>query len=730
MDRALRRIGTWTAGQAVWQSNPDGPPGGTVPACGQHRRRLVSFPPMTSHRSRIVNIGLVQQRASGDAATALARAIEGVRAAAAKGAQIVCLQELFHGPYFCQTEDHGFFELAEPIPGPTTDALGKLAAGARRGDRRQRCSRSAPRASITTPPRSSTPTAATSASTGRCTSRTTRSTTRSSTSRRATWASGPGTRASAGSACWSAGTSGIPRPRGSPPCAAPQILFYPTAIGWLLPEKAEYGGAAADAWETIQRSHAIANGVLRLRREPRRASRTVPAGGIEFWGQSFVADPGGRVLAKAGAGEEVLVVPCDLAKVDVQRTHWPFLRDRRIDARYSRRYIDESVVSSRIVSHELRTTRLSLRARLDSMPDSRRPRLPMPAEWEPHRGTWLSWPHKEASLARQVRPGAGHLRANGARSSAGTRKCTSTCAMPAMEAAGARACSLPGTDPGNVFFHHFPTNDAWCRDHGPIFLQRDTPRASASRPSWTGTTTPGAASIRRSTSTTSSRRRIGEEFGIPVFHPGIVMEGGSIDVNGAGTLLTTEACLLNPNRNPQLSTRRDRAATSATTSACGTSSGWATASRATTPTATSTTSPGSWTRRTVVTVVEDDPADDELRAAPGEPGAARDDDGPGRPTRCASSRCRCRAALYHEGQRLPASYANFYIANGVVLLPTYDRAADDEAARDAAAALPDPARRRHRLHRPGLGPRRLPLRAPAVAGALTQDLVQVPTSAA
>ena len=120
--------------------------------------------------------------------------------------------------------------------------------------------------------------------------------------------------------------------RGSRRCTAPQILFYPTAIGWLPPEKAEYGAQQHDAWETIQRSHAIANGVFVVRGQSRRASRTGAAGGIEFWGRSFVADPGGRILAKAGEGEEVLVVPCDLGRVDVQRTHWPFLRDRRIDA--------------------------------------------------------------------------------------------------------------------------------------------------------------------------------------------------------------------------------------------------------------------------------------------------------------------------------------------------------------------------------------------------------------
>jgi N-carbamoylputrescine amidase len=125
-----------------------------------------------------------------------------------------------------------------------------------------------------------------------------------------------------------------------------EILFYPTAIGWLPPEKEEYGERQAAAWETIQRGHAIANGcyvaaVNRVGTEPG------PNGGLEFWGGSFVADPNGRILAKAGTDEETLVVPCDLAQVDVVRTHWPFLRDRRIDAYagITERYLDAVPVS-------------------------------------------------------------------------------------------------------------------------------------------------------------------------------------------------------------------------------------------------------------------------------------------------------------------------------------------------------------------------------------------------
>ena len=121
-----------------------------------------------------------------------------------------------------------------------------------------------------------------------------------------------------------------------------EILFYPTAIGWHPSEKAEQGQRQHDAWETIQRSHAIANGCYVA--TPNRVGHEKLAGdGIEFWGQSFVAGTSGEILARATAEkEEVMVVPVDLSKVDVTRTHWPFLRDRRIDAyeKLTRRLID------------------------------------------------------------------------------------------------------------------------------------------------------------------------------------------------------------------------------------------------------------------------------------------------------------------------------------------------------------------------------------------------------
>ncbi len=129
-----------------------------------------------------------------------------------------------------------------------------------------------------------------------------------------------------------------------------EILFYPTAIGWHPSEKAEFGEAQHDAWEVMQRSHAIANGCYvcapnRIGVEKILGADGLPVSeeGIQFWGQSFVASPDGRVVRRASSDtEEVMVVGCDLSRVEFSRTHWPFLRDRRIDAygELSRRFID------------------------------------------------------------------------------------------------------------------------------------------------------------------------------------------------------------------------------------------------------------------------------------------------------------------------------------------------------------------------------------------------------
>jgi N-carbamoylputrescine amidase len=132
-----------------------------------------------------------------------------------------------------------------------------------------------------------------------------------------------------------------------------QILFYPTAIGWHPSEKKEYGHAQHESWELIQRGHAVANGCYTCSPNRIGVEKILDAGGkpvsedgIEFWGQSFIAEPNGQIAAKASVDkEEVLMFPCDLEKVEFSRTHWPFLRDRRVDAygNLTRRFVDQPV---------------------------------------------------------------------------------------------------------------------------------------------------------------------------------------------------------------------------------------------------------------------------------------------------------------------------------------------------------------------------------------------------
>jgi agmatine deiminase len=292
----------------------------------------------------------------------------------------------------------------------------------------------------------------------------------------------------------------------------------------------------------------------------------------------------------------------------------------------------------------------------------------MPAEWEPHRGTWLSWPHKEASWPGKFEP-VPRIFAEMVRHLAPREEVHINVADAAMEAEVRMVLRSAGVSAANVCFHHIPTNDAWCRDHGPIFLQRtvDGRREQAivdwGYNAWGDKYPPYDLDD-------VVPQRIAAELGLPLFSPGIVMEGGSLDVNGRGTLLTTEACLLNPNRNPTLSRadiERYLRAYLGVTKILWLGDGIVgddtdghvdDLTRFVDPT-------------TVVTVVEDDPADDNYQ--PLQENLARlrtmtDQDG--RPLRIVT--LPMPRPVEYAGQRLPASYANFYIANGVVLLPTYD----------------------------------------------------------
>lgn len=292
-----------------------------------------------------MKIGLIQMSCSANPAENLERAVEKVEEAARNGAQIICLPELFRSQYFCQKEDAALFDLAESVPGSSTEAFRKIAkahrvtilisvferrtAGVYHNsiavlDERGEVAGLYRKMHIPDDPSYFEKFYFTPGDRGFQAFKTTYATV------------GP-------LICWD---QWYPEAARMTVLQGAEILFYPTAIGWHPKEKAEEGKAQRDAWMTIQRSHAIANGVFVV--AVNRVGHEAPEGGdgLEFWGSSFVCDPFGVVLAQASVDrEETLVVEVDLNRIEEVRRNWPFLRDRRIDAYggLTKRFLDESV---------------------------------------------------------------------------------------------------------------------------------------------------------------------------------------------------------------------------------------------------------------------------------------------------------------------------------------------------------------------------------------------------
>lgn len=305
----------------------------------------------------------------------------------------------------------------------------------------------------------------------------------------------------------------------------------------------------------------------------------------------------------------------------------------------------------------------------------------MPAEWEPHRGTWVSWPHKEASWPGNFAP-IPMIFARMVRELAASEEVHINVSGDAMEQQARFVLSDAHVDTHRIFFHHHPTDDAWCRDHGPIFVTH----ASGEQRildwgfnAWGGKYPP----FNQDDLIPS---RVGAELGIPVVHPGMILEGGSIDVNGQGTLLTTEACLLNPNRNPSLT--RDQIEQQLRDYLGITNILWLGEGIVGDDTDGHVDDITRFVdANTVVTAIEEDPAD--ANHAPLMENLARlrgmrDQDGG--PLRIVA--LPMPAPVEYEGQRLPASYANFYIANDVVLMPGYDAEHDAIAATTLQECFP------------------------------------------
>ncbi len=293
--------------------------------------------------SRPVTLGLVQMSCGTDPKRNLLKAVERVTQAAKRGAQIVCLQELFCSQYFCQDEDHDNFKLAETIPGPSTRVLCPLAKKHKVVIIASLFEKRAEGLYHNT--------AVVIDADGKLLGKYRKMHIPDDPLYYEKFYFTPG---DLGFKAWKTryGKIGVLvcwdqwYPEGARLTAlqGAEILFYPTAIGWHPKEKAEYGKAQHSAWETIQRSHAVANGCFVAAVNRVGHEKPIGGDGIEFFGQSFVTDTSGQIIAKADAKrEEILIVKVDLKKVDVTRTHWPFLRDRRVDAYggITRRYLDE-----------------------------------------------------------------------------------------------------------------------------------------------------------------------------------------------------------------------------------------------------------------------------------------------------------------------------------------------------------------------------------------------------
>jgi N-carbamoylputrescine amidase len=288
-------------------------------------------------------VGLVQMAMSREPGENVEKAVARVREAAKAGAEVVCLPELYRSPYFCQKEDQALFDLAEPVPGPSTEALSRVAKEAGVAvvvpifEKRAPglCHNSAVildadgsvrglyrKMHIPDDPLFYEKFYFTPGDLGF-----------------QAFDTRPGRIGAL--ICWD---QWYPEGARLTALRGATVLFYPTAIGWHPHEKAQYGTAQRSAWQTIQRSHAIANGVF-VAVVNRVGHEIPPEGGpgLEFWGSSFLADPFGVVVAEASIDqEEILVGEVSLPRIEEVRRNWPFLRDRRIDAYagLDRRFLD------------------------------------------------------------------------------------------------------------------------------------------------------------------------------------------------------------------------------------------------------------------------------------------------------------------------------------------------------------------------------------------------------
>jgi agmatine deiminase len=463
--------------------------------------------------AKTVTVGLIQTAVSEDTEANLKRTVEKIKQATEKGAQIVCLQELFRTRYFPQQENMDASGLAETVPGESTRVLSKVAKEnniviivplfekAANGkayntavviDADGQVLGAYRKIHVPQDPLFYE---------------------QNYFAKGEEYLVAKTRYANIGVLiCYD---QWFPEPARINTLMGAEILVYPTAIGTIKGYTSS-DGDWHDAWKTVQRAHAIENGV-----HVAAVNRIGGEGKLQFWGGSFVCDSFGTVLAEAGTEEEVLVVKVDLDKNEQIREGWGFLRNRRPD---TYKLLTESAGKT-----------------------PRELGYHMPAEWEQHDAIWLAWPHDPTTFTSGIEKVEQtyveiikHLhkdeRVNLFVKDQNMKKNTSEMLKKA------------DVDLKQVRFFVFDYADVWFRDYGPIFVRNNDALAMVHWMfnSW-------GEKYEELLKDAAIPHVINKKMGLTCFEPGIVLEGGSIDVNGKGSLLTTEQCLLNKNRNSCLS---------------------------------------------------------------------------------------------------------------------------------------------------------------------------------
>ena len=604
---------------------------------------------------RPVTIGLVQTRVSDDIKKNMENTISKIREAAAKGAQIICLQELYRTKYFPTDEKKDVTSLAEPIPGETTSTLSTIAKELNviiiapifevdaSGKHYNTAVVIGPdkgimgkyrKMHIPHDPFFYEKSYFDVGDTGYQLFRTPNVT-------------------FGVLICYD---QWFPEAARTLALQGADLIFYPSAIGYLEGDPLSQDDWH-NSWENIQRSHAIANGI-----HVASINRVGTEGNIKFWGASFVCDAFGRLIKRASEeNEEVLVAELDISMNKRMQDGWGF-RKNRLPGTYG-------IISSRVVSDTPKALGFA-----------------MPAEWERHDATWLAWPYDPLTFPNRIsRVENAYLKIIMALSKSEEVNLFVTGLK--MRTKVTKLLEQNHVDLQKINFYVWDYADVWFRDYGPIFVLNKEKKQLAFVHwifnAWGG-------KYKELIKDSQIPYIISQRLQLNNFRPGIVLEGGSVDVNGKGTLITTEQCLLNKNRNPNLSKIQVEEYLSnyfGITKIIWLKSGVAgddtdghidNLARFVNP-------------RTILCAYEYDENDENHRALKENYDSlmqSEDQDGKKFKVIKVPMPSAIRSNVRGEKTRLPASYLNFYISNKVVLVPTYKQKTDRIALKIIQNAFP------------------------------------------